>query len=103
MYFDPRTLERPEGVFVGGALKQAKGDPFPHLCPSDTTLSLAYPTATASDVDQAVEMAREALRASGWAELGAKARGRVLLRWADLITAHAEALAAHEAETSSRA
>ncbi|MEM9350711.1 MAG: aldehyde dehydrogenase family protein [Pseudomonadota bacterium] len=103
MYFDPRTLERPEGVFVGGALKQAKGDPFPHLCPSDTTLSLAYPTATASDVDQAVEMAPEALRASGWAELGAKARGRALLRWADLITAHAEDLAALEAVSSSRA
>ncbi|MEM6637724.1 MAG: aldehyde dehydrogenase family protein [Pseudomonadota bacterium] len=102
MYFDPKILTRPEGVFLGGTLKKAAGEHFPHVCPSDTSLKLAYPTATAGDVDQAVEVARLALRSSGWAELGAKARGRVLLRWADLIAAHAEELAALEALSSSR-
>lgn len=102
MYFDAKTLVRPEGVFVGGSLKTATGDPFPHLCPSDTTISLAYPTATVGDVDQAVALARRALKTSGWGELGAKARGNVLLRWADLISVHAEELAALEAVSSSR-
>ena len=95
-------MARPEGVFLGGILRKATGDHFPHLCPSDTTVSLAYPTATVDDVDQAVEIARHALRTSAWAELGAKARGRVLLHWADLIAAHAEELATLEAVSSSR-
>ncbi|MEO1679613.1 MAG: aldehyde dehydrogenase family protein [Pseudomonadota bacterium] len=102
MYFDPRTLPRPKGVFIGGALREAKGDAFAHPCPSDTAIRLDYPTATGADVDQAVEAARQALKCSGWGELSAKARGRVLLRWADLITAHAEELAALEAVSSSR-
>ncbi|MEM9250571.1 MAG: aldehyde dehydrogenase family protein [Pseudomonadota bacterium] len=102
MHFDPHGLARPEGMFVGGALQEAHGDPFPHVCPSNTTISLTYPTATAGDVDQAVDVARRALLSSGWAERGAKARGRVLLRWAELIGAHAEELAALEAVSSSR-
>ncbi|MEM6460901.1 MAG: aldehyde dehydrogenase family protein [Pseudomonadota bacterium] len=102
MYFDPIALARPEGVFVGGALHKAKGEDFPHLCPSDSAISLAYSTATIDDVNWAVEVARRALQDSGWAELSAKARGRVLLRWADLITSHAEELAALEALSSSR-
>lgn len=102
MYFDPKTLRRPTGVFIGGAIHKAKGDHFLHLCPSDSAISLAYPTATTADVDQAADAARRALQSSGWSELSAKARGRVLLRWADLITAHAEELAALEALSSSR-
>ncbi|MEM9396528.1 MAG: aldehyde dehydrogenase family protein, partial [Pseudomonadota bacterium] len=102
MYFHAKSLVRPEGVFLGGSLKKARGEHFPHLCPSDTKISLAYPTAMVSDVDQAVEIARRTLKSSGWAELGAKARGRVLLRWADLISEHAEELAALEAVSSSR-
>ncbi|MEM1274373.1 MAG: aldehyde dehydrogenase family protein [Pseudomonadota bacterium] len=102
MYFDPNTLSRPSGMFVGGALREVKGEDFPHLCPSDMAISLAYPTATLDDVDWAVNVARRALHTSGWAQLSAKARGRVLLRWSDLIAAHAEELAALEALSSSR-
>ncbi|MEM1375214.1 MAG: aldehyde dehydrogenase family protein [Pseudomonadota bacterium] len=102
MYFDPKKLPRPEGVFIGGALRAANGDAFAHPCPSDLAINLDYPTATMADVDWAIDAARQALKGSGWAELSAKARGRVLLRWADLITAHAEELAALEAVSSSR-
>lgn len=102
MHFDPKTLERPAGLFAEGCLQKAKGPTFEHLCPSDTRLSLAYSTATADDVDRVARHARKAARASGWANQSAKARGRVLHRWADLVEANAETLAALEAVASSR-
>ena len=102
MRFDPMTLERPTGLYAGGRLEVAAGPDFIHDCPSDTRISLAYPTATPEDVDRTVAACRDALRASGWARLGAKARGKVLHRWADLIEAEAETLAALEAVASSR-
>lgn len=102
MRFDPRSLARPTGLFAGGRLQNATGPDFEHLCPSDTRLSLAYPTATPDDVDRVAREARTAVQSSGWAHGSAKARGRVLNRWADLVEANAESLAALEAISSSR-
>ena len=102
MHFDPQTLDRPTGLFAEGRLQKATGPAFDHLCPSDTRLSLAYPTATADDVDRVACNARSAVKASGWADQSAKARGEILRRWADCIEANSEVLAALEAVASSR-
>ena len=102
MHFDPQTLERPNGLFAEGRLQKASGPAFEHVCPSNTRLSLAYPTATAEDVDRVAHHARGAVLSSGWANTNAKARGRVLNRWANLIETNAETLAALEAVASSR-
>ena len=102
MHFDPRTLELPKGLFAQGRLQAASGPAFEHVCPSDTRISLAYPTATPDDVDRVAHHAREAVWSSGWALQSANARGRVLARWADLIEANAQTLAALEALASSR-
>ena len=102
MHFDPQTLDRPTGLFAEGRLQTTTGPAFEHLCPSDTGLSLAYPTATPDDVDRVARHARKAVRRSGWADLSAKARARVLHRWANLVEANAETLAALEAVASSR-
>lgn len=102
MRFDPATLERPRGLFANGRLQPASGPEFTHLCPSETSRTLAYPTATPGDVDRVAVQCRDAVRVSGWASQSAKARGRVLHRWADLVEANAERLAALEAIASSR-
>lgn len=102
MRFDPIELDRPEGLFADGRLQPAAGAAFEHACPSDARISLAYPTATADDVDRVVRHCRAAVQTSGWADQSARERARILNRWADLIDAEVEALAALEAIASSR-
>lgn len=102
MRFDPLGLDRPTGLYCDGRLQPVDGPVFEHACPSDARLSLAYATATEEDVDRAVRACRKAVRATGWADRSARERGHVLKRWADLIEAHAETLAALEAVSSSR-
>ena len=52
--------------------------------------------AGAEDVDRAVKTAVEAYEGSAWAELSATRRGRLLMRFGELIGEHAEHLAALE-------
>lgn len=54
------------------------------------------PRCTADDVDRAVMAAVDAFRSSAWRGLTASARGRLLLRFADIVAANAERLAALE-------
>jgi aldehyde dehydrogenase (NAD+) len=51
------------------------------------------PQGCSKDVDSAVQAASRALREGPWATMNATARGKLLLRLADLVTAHAERLA----------
>ncbi|MEM9104107.1 MAG: aldehyde dehydrogenase family protein [Pseudomonadota bacterium] len=102
MRFDPFGLDRPTGFFCEGRLQPVNGPVFEHDCPSDARLSLAYAAATQDDVDRAVRCCRRAVRDSGWADRSARERGHVLKRWAELIDAHAESLAALESVSSSR-
>src|SRR5579872_7217569 len=51
------------------------------------------PRAKGADVDHAVEAARKAFRAPSWAKITATARGALLRRLADLISAEADRLA----------
>ncbi|MEM8703323.1 MAG: aldehyde dehydrogenase family protein, partial [Pseudomonadota bacterium] len=102
MRFDLTRLIRPTGLFAEGQLQAATGPAFDHVCPSDTRVSLAYPTATAEDVDRVAHACSTAVKTSGWSSRSPKARRRVLHKWADLIEAEAETLAALEAVASSR-
>src|SRR4051812_25499478 len=52
--------------------------------------------ATASDVDKAVQAARQALEAGAWATMDAADRGRLMFDLADLVERHAAELAALE-------
>lgn len=51
------------------------------------------PQGCAKDVDRAVSAASQALRSPAWAGLSASARGKVMLKLADLVAANAERLA----------
>ncbi|QEW23216.1 Aldehyde dehydrogenase PuuC (plasmid) [Paracoccaceae bacterium] len=102
MHFDPRSLDRPAGMFVGGMLTDASGDAFVISCPSDPDLKLPVRMATRDDMDRAVETCRAALKSSGWGRMGPRPRAEILNRWADLVDAHAGEIAALEALASSR-
>ena len=83
-------------LFVDGEFVDAAGGGrIPVLNPHDGSLIAEVAEAQKADVDRAVTAARAAFPA--WARLGAADRGRLLLRLADAIEAHAEELAQVEA------
>ena len=77
-------------LFIGGAfVDAADGDTFETLNPHDGSVIARVARAGPADIDLAVAAANEAFPA--WAAMSAAARGRLLLRLADLIEARAEA------------
>ncbi|WP_435271449.1 aldehyde dehydrogenase [Streptomyces sp. 1222.5] len=81
-------------LFIDGAFVEAiSGDSFPTVSPRDGAVLANVQAAGAEDVDRAVRCARAAFEDGRWRELAPRERKRVLLRWADLILAHAEELA----------
>lgn len=80
---------------VGGRLLPA-GETFPAYNPFTGAPWAAIPRDGPGEVDAAVAAAKAAFRAPEWAGLTASARGRLLVRVADLIAEHADRLAAIE-------
>jgi aldehyde dehydrogenase (NAD+) len=79
-------------LFIGGAFVDAlDGSTFETINPHDGSVIARVARAGPADVDRAVAAASAAFPA--WARLAAATRGRVLLRLADLIEAHADELA----------
>lgn len=80
--------------FLGGRFVESTSDEtFPSVSPRDGRVLAAVPAGSAEDVDRAVRAARESFEDGRWRDLPPKERKRVLLRWADAITAHAAELA----------
>ncbi|WFE29956.1 aldehyde dehydrogenase family protein [Solwaraspora sp. WMMD791] len=73
----------------------ADGGELPVLDPATRETIQPVARARAADVDRAVAAARRA--APAWAATSPSERGAMLRRWADLIAAHVEDLAVHEA------
>jgi len=73
------------------------GKTFPTINPSTGEEICRIAEADSADVDIAVAAAREAFEHGKWRTLPASERGRLLLRLADLIEAHADELAQLEA------
>ena len=79
-------------LFIGGAFVDAlDGSTFETINPHDGSVIARVSRAGPADVDRAVAAATAAFPA--WSGLAAAARGRVLLRLADLIEAQADELA----------
>jgi acyl-CoA reductase-like NAD-dependent aldehyde dehydrogenase len=76
-----------DGVFADGDTQFASVDP------ATGTAWAEMPEAKAHDVDRAVSAAERALTRGPWATMTATARGKLLYRLADLVAAHAPALA----------
>ncbi|SDV50581.1 aldehyde dehydrogenase family protein [Chitinasiproducens palmae] len=74
----------------------ADGGTFAVFDPATGSEIARVPAGNATDVDLAVRAARAALQRAEWRDMLPAARERLLLRFADLIDAHADSLAALE-------
>ncbi len=101
--FDPDLVKiQAANNFVGGVRMRGQGDPIEVQRPSDAHSYGALDSASAAQVDAAVEDAWRAYKTSGWAATDPRARMKVIRRWADLIDADAAHLAPLEAVGSTR-
>lgn len=99
--FDPANIDLVPAHYIGGTQITAPGL-IELSCPSDGRAIAPCPIADAALVDQAVQTAHAALKASGWGRCAPRDRVRVLHFWADLVEAHAEELGRIEAVPSTR-
>ncbi|MEE2689928.1 MAG: aldehyde dehydrogenase family protein [Pseudomonadota bacterium] len=95
----PRTHQgavdiRQTKILIAGSFRDsASGKTFPSIDPSTEETIAEIAEGGAEDVDLAVKAARKALEDGPWAAMDARERGRLMMKWADLIDAHAEELA----------
>ncbi len=99
--FAPDDLPLPRGHYIGGRYRPAAGE-LALTRPSDGAGFADCPVADAALVDEAVQTARAALKASNWGGLRPRERLKVLHAWADLMEAEAPRLARLEAVASTR-
>ena len=93
-------LRQPHGQFIAGQREAGRGAPFAVINPA-TGRAIAEVTAADSDqADRAMESARQAL--SQWREMPTLARGALLLKLADTLAEHREALAQLESLCSGK-
>jgi aldehyde dehydrogenase (NAD+) len=86
---------RPGKLLIGGRWEEAaSGKRFETINPGTGAPLTTVAEAEAADVDRAVAAARRAFEAGPWARMHPAGRGRVLLRIAQLVEAHADELAA---------
>ncbi len=72
----------------------APGARLDNTTPIDNSVIGEIESGTAADVDRAVQVARASFKSGEWSALAPAQRKRVMQRWADLLTGHAEELAA---------
>lgn len=81
-------------AFIAGRYQPASsGQTFDCISPVDGRVLVQVASCDLADADQAVASARQTFEAGTWSRLAPVERKRVMLRFADLIEAHAEELA----------
>jgi aldehyde dehydrogenase (NAD+) len=100
--FDPQSVTIPEGHYIGGSYVKLPGETIDVLRPSDGQHLGTITEGGEAAVDQAVSVAKAALKSSGWSNMEPRQRGMLLKRWADLIDAHLVELARLESVGSTR-
>ncbi len=81
-------------AFVNGELVDSvSGETFPCVSPSSGQVIAEIASCDEADVDRAVGHARAAFESGVWSRMAPKARKKVLLRFAELVSEHADELA----------
>lgn len=87
-------LDWASGLLVGGGRRDSLAESgFELVGPRDGAVLTTIADGTAADVDLAVRSAREAFEGGAWSRAAAIDRGRVLVRFGDLVEANARELA----------
>ncbi|NVK43004.1 MAG: aldehyde dehydrogenase [Oceanospirillaceae bacterium] len=81
-------------IFIGGEWRQGRGPVRATYFPADGSLNAEIATASAEDVEEAVQAAERAWRAPEWRNRMPHERAAILYRAADLITRRVDELAA---------
>jgi acyl-CoA reductase-like NAD-dependent aldehyde dehydrogenase len=90
----PASLRLDGRAFIHGQRVWAQaGGRFDNISPVDGRLLCEVARCDAKDIDAAVLSARQTFDDKRWRGLAPAARKRVLIKWADLVTAHADELA----------
>jgi 4-guanidinobutyraldehyde dehydrogenase / NAD-dependent aldehyde dehydrogenase len=89
-----RTLQFRTQAFIAGRYADAaSGATFDCLNPATGKLLARVASGDQEDINRAVSSARAVFRDGSWANLAPAERKRILLRFADLVTAHGDELA----------
>ncbi|XP_078399224.1 cytosolic 10-formyltetrahydrofolate dehydrogenase [Cetorhinus maximus] len=92
------TLRIPHQAFINGQFVDAEGGKwYNSINPTDGSVICRVSLAQVSDVDKAVEAAKEAFYTGEWGRMNPRDRGRMIYRLADLMEQHQEELATIEA------
>lgn len=83
--------------FIGGKwIPSASGKTFDTLHPATEEVIAQVAEGDAADIDLAVDAARAQFDGGEWSQMDARERGRLMMKFADLLEEHAEELAALE-------
>ncbi len=81
-------------LLIGGEFRQSlSGRTFQSVDPSTEEVIAEVAEAGPEDVDLAVRAARDALESGPWSRMDARERGRLMMKWADLIDENRDELA----------
>ena len=81
-------------AFIGGKFVDARsGKQFQSINPADGTVLAEVAEGDAADIDAAVAAARTAFDSGVWRDLHPAKRGRILVKWAELLSENAEEIA----------
>ena len=89
--------------YIAGAdVPAADGRTFTAFNPTTGGVWGTFALAGASDVDRAVKAASDAFRTGPWGKLSPMRRGRLLMKWGEVIAEHADRIATIETEQNGK-
>ncbi len=95
--------QREYGIWINGAPALPAGSSvFERTSPSTGELVASVHLAGKAEVDRAVTLAKETFKRGAWKGIAASERGKILLRWADLITSELAVLSRIEADEAGK-
>ena len=87
---------------AGADVPAADGRTFTAFNPTTGGVWGTFALAGASDVDRAVKAASDAFRTGPWGKLSPTRRGRLLMKWGEVIAEHADRIATIETEQNGK-
>jgi aldehyde dehydrogenase (NAD+) len=99
---DARKVHDYAHWIAGDSVAAQSGATFEAIDPTTGAVWGRFAEGAAADVDRAVNAAHQAFHSKAWRELTPTRRGRLIMKWADLIAADGERLARIETEQNGK-
>src|SRR5688572_17143872 len=99
---DAHTIHSYGHWISGRSIAAVSGATFEAVNPTSGAVWGRFAKGVTADVDQAVTAAHKAFTGTPWRDLTPTRRGRLIMKWADLIAADGERLARIETEQNGK-